>query len=157
MRRFRPRISGYQLRGPASDEIARDADVEGEPSSPTYERKPKKLSAVRTTLLIGQLEFEEWDHIQLERLDELSSFRIRPAAIKITSSVPSYTGGKAEVVKATLQHNFWKDKQQVAVKKLKCHQGMDKHKFANVRGRERGQDPNASPGALTFQHLGICS
>lgn len=42
-------------------------------------------------------------------------------------------GGKAEVVQVTLQRGDGKDEQQVAVKKLRTHDDMNKRKFCNVR------------------------
>lgn len=72
---------------------------------------------------------------QREKLDGLARLRIRPRAIKFTSTKPRGSGGKAEVVQATLKLGKWDYEQEVAVKKLRYHAGMDKRKFSKVRMR----------------------
>lgn len=77
-------------------------------------------------------EIDEEGYLQQERLNNMSSFRIYPNEINVTSSGPRKGGGKAEVAQATFKRRMWSRKKQVAVKKLRYHEGMDKHMFSNV-------------------------
>ncbi|KAG9024814.1 hypothetical protein FS837_005183 [Tulasnella sp. UAMH 9824] len=63
------------------------------------------------------------------RLDRLSGLRIHTDAITSTSSEAHGSGGKAEVVKATVKLGDSSDEQQVAVKKLRYSDDINGRKF----------------------------
>ncbi|KIO28967.1 hypothetical protein M407DRAFT_21873 [Tulasnella calospora MUT 4182] len=65
-----------------------------------------------------------------ERLNHLFSFRVSFAAISFTSSTTHRGGGKAKVVQATVRRDAGNE-EVVAVKKLKCHNGMKIQKLSN--------------------------
>ncbi|KIO18516.1 hypothetical protein M407DRAFT_246463 [Tulasnella calospora MUT 4182] len=67
------------------------------------------------------------------RLDRLSNLRIHTDDINFTSSEPHGSGGKAEVVKATMKRGDGSGKREVAVKMLRYYDDMNDRKFGNVR------------------------
>ncbi|KIO30771.1 hypothetical protein M407DRAFT_20097 [Tulasnella calospora MUT 4182] len=84
----------------------------------------EEVSIDKTTINIKKLSARE-------RLDKMSRFRTNPGAISVTPSTGLKGGGKGEVVQATFKRRIWGRKEKVAVKKLRYHQGMDSHLFAN--------------------------
>lgn len=93
----------------------------------------RKLSAVGLAWLCGRIQgLTGLDNIQRERLQGLSRFRTSRSAISFTPSALRKGGGQAEVVRATFKRGILGRKQEVAVKMLRYHRGMDSHKFANV-------------------------
>lgn len=70
--------------------------------------------------------------LQRKRLDSLSSFRMNLGAVRFSSSTSHRGGGKARVVQATVRGKAGNE-EIVAVKKLNFPEGMEIHKFSNVR------------------------
>ncbi|KAG8971442.1 hypothetical protein FRB90_010495, partial [Tulasnella sp. 427] len=74
--------------------------------------------------------------VECTRLDQLSSFRVGPAAFRFVAETPNRAGGNATVKRAIVKYGYWSKGVSVAVKKLNYDMSIDKKKFAKQFVRE---------------------